>query len=70
MIVRSLLSAAVAVALLAASPPALAEEAQQSRMETYELLNLFGDVFERVRADYVEEATDERADRERRSTAC
>lgn len=27
--------------------------------DTYELLNLFGDVFERVRSDYVEEATDE-----------
>jgi carboxyl-terminal processing protease len=27
--------------------------------ETYRLLNLFGDVFERVRADYVEELTDE-----------
>jgi carboxyl-terminal processing protease len=57
MIVRSLLSAAVAAVLL--SPLARAEEAQQSRMETYELLNLFGDVFERVRADYVEETTDE-----------
>ena len=57
MIVRSLLSAAVAAVLL--SPSARAEEAQQSRMETYELLNLFGDVFERVRADYVEETTDE-----------
>lgn len=28
-------------------------------VDTYELLNLFGDVFERVRSDYVEEATDE-----------
>ena len=27
--------------------------------ETYRLLNLFGDVFEKVRADYVEELTDE-----------
>ena len=27
--------------------------------ETYRLLNLFGDVFERVRTDYVEELTDE-----------
>jgi C-terminal peptidase (prc) len=27
--------------------------------DTYELLNLFGDVFERVRSDYVEETTDE-----------
>src|SRR5512134_2686948 len=57
MIVRSLLSAAGAIILLGA--PTGAEEAKQSRMETYELLNLFGDVFERVRADYVEETTDE-----------
>jgi carboxyl-terminal processing protease len=34
--------------------------AQQSNSdETYRLLNLFGDVFERIRADYVEEVTDE-----------
>jgi len=31
----------------------------QSTSETYRQLNLFGDVFERVRADYVEEVTDE-----------
>src|SRR3546814_15089729 len=34
--------------------------AAQSSSETYRQLNLFGDVFERVRADYVEEVTDER----------
>lgn len=28
-------------------------------VDTYELLNLFGDVFERVRSDYVEQTTDE-----------
>jgi carboxyl-terminal processing protease len=33
--------------------------AAQSNSETYRQLNLFGDVFERVRADYVEEVTDE-----------
>ncbi len=33
--------------------------AAQSSSETYRQLNLFGDVFERVRADYVEEVTDE-----------
>lgn len=30
-----------------------------TKADTYELLNLFGDVFERVRADYVEQASDE-----------
>jgi len=33
--------------------------AQENRSETYRQLKLFGDVFERVRADYVEEATDQ-----------
>jgi carboxyl-terminal processing protease len=36
-----------------------AEEKSNNSAETYRLLNLFGDVFERVRADYVEELTDE-----------
>jgi carboxyl-terminal processing protease len=36
-----------------------AAEEKASQADTYELLNLFGDVFERVRADYVEEASDE-----------
>src|SRR5690606_35671979 len=33
--------------------------AQSQGSETYRQLNLFGDVFERVRADYVEEVSDE-----------
>ena len=32
---------------------------KQKNENTYQLLNLFGDVFERVRATYVEEITDE-----------
>ncbi|MEX2009967.1 MAG: peptidase S41, partial [Dongiaceae bacterium] len=32
---------------------------QSNSSETYRQLNLFGDVFERVRADYVEEVADE-----------
>src|SRR5437867_10601106 len=32
----------------------------QNTSETYRQLNLFGEVFERVRADYVEEVTDEK----------
>jgi carboxyl-terminal processing protease len=38
--------------------PAAAEETKNSP-ETYRLLNLFGDVFERARADYVDPTTDE-----------
>jgi carboxyl-terminal processing protease len=34
--------------------------AQQDTQETYQLLNLFGDVFERVRRDYVEEVSDKK----------
>ncbi|MDP6406821.1 MAG: peptidase S41, partial [Alphaproteobacteria bacterium] len=33
--------------------------AQAASSETYRQLNLFGDVFERVRADYVEQVSDE-----------
>ena len=39
--------------------PMVAAWAQEgSRAETYRLLNLFGDVFERVRAEYVEPVND------------
>ncbi|MBM3951812.1 MAG: S41 family peptidase [Rhodospirillales bacterium] len=38
--------------------PAVAEEPKNTP-ETYRLLNLFGDVFERARADYVDATTDE-----------
>ncbi|MBT4933133.1 MAG: S41 family peptidase [Rhodospirillaceae bacterium] len=38
---------------------AFAQEKTDNNAETYRLLNLFGDVFERVRSDYVEELTDE-----------
>ncbi|WP_241665438.1 S41 family peptidase [Teichococcus oryzae] len=41
-------------------PPVVSALAQESgsRAETYRLLNLFGDVFERVRAEYVEPVND------------
>ncbi len=58
MIRRSLLSA-ILVALLFA-PAAHSDDAKKPSADTYELLNLFGDVFERVRSDYVEETTDEK----------
>ena len=50
---KTLLGGVIAVALLAL--PASADAASS---ETYRQLNLFGDVFERVRADYVEEVGD------------
>ncbi len=53
-----MLTAVAAVAFLASSA-AFAEEKSESPADTYEMLNLFGDVFERVRSDYVEEASDE-----------
>jgi len=56
---------AVVTAMLA-SPFAYAQDsgktgpdAGKNSSDTYQLLNLFGDVLERVRADYVEEPTDE-----------
>jgi carboxyl-terminal processing protease len=55
---RKLKSAALAAALIVIFPAALS--AEENRSETYRQLKLFGDVFERVRADYVEEATDQK----------
>jgi len=60
--IRSVLKTVTAVALLSAwlaPTPALAAETKQNDADTYRLLNLFGDVFERVRADYVEKPTDQ-----------
>ena len=39
--------------------PAWAAETKKNDADTYRLLNLFGDVFERVRSDYVEAPTDQ-----------
>ncbi|MGB8274318.1 MAG: S41 family peptidase, partial [Alphaproteobacteria bacterium] len=47
---------ALAAGVLLLSPIALL--GQESSSDTYHQLNLFGEVFERVRADYVEEVTD------------
>ena len=49
---------AVLAAVLLAVPIATTI-AQEDKSDTYRQLKLFGDVFERVRADYVEEVTDE-----------
>ncbi len=55
---RKLQLAACLAALISITP--LGASAQENRSETYRQLKLFGDVFERVRADYVEEVTDEK----------
>ncbi|MBF0335388.1 MAG: PDZ domain-containing protein, partial [Alphaproteobacteria bacterium] len=54
---RKVLLAFGAGAWLATGTPAMALD--KNNAETYRLLNLFGDVFERVRKEYVEEVTDE-----------
>ncbi len=54
---RKLKITALVAAIIVIFP--MAVSAQESRSETYRQLKLFGDVFERVRADYVEEATDQ-----------
>ncbi len=51
----SIAGAGLAVALML-SPPAFAKS---NSSETYKALNLFGDVFDRVRTQYVEEVSDE-----------
>jgi carboxyl-terminal processing protease len=54
---KSLIAAGAALCL---SLLALQASAQVNTSETYRQLNLFGDVFERVRADYVKEVSDEK----------
>ncbi len=54
---RIFLVAAVAGLLL--SPVVHAADSTRKEADTYRLLQLFGDVFERVRADYVDEPTDQ-----------
>ena len=51
--------AALGAALMLVITPAASLWAESDRSETYRQLKLFGDVFERVRADYVEEVSDE-----------
>ncbi len=53
---RRLLALTTSVALLL---PAAGGWAQDRNEDTYRQLKLFGDVFERVRADYVDQVTDE-----------
>ena len=46
-------AAAVTVVTCWLALPIMASEETKNDVETYQLLNLFGDVFERVRAEYV-----------------
>jgi carboxyl-terminal processing protease len=56
--VRGILAAsALCLGLAVATPAALAQG--NTSADTYRQLNLFGDVFERVRAEYVEEVSDQ-----------
>jgi carboxyl-terminal processing protease len=59
---KNIFMSAMFVAFIGISPVNAADKATETTPEdsvsTYELLNLFGDVFERVRADYVEEVSD------------
>jgi carboxyl-terminal processing protease len=53
-------AAGVAVTLIATQPRIVFDgaRAQAAAADTYRQLSLFGDVFERVRADYVEKPDD------------
>ena len=53
-------AAGAAIALMATQPRIglLGDRAQAAASDTYKQLNLFGDVFERVRSDYVEKPDD------------
>lgn len=58
-ILSTLGAATLALGVFAWSVPALAVDAKTNDEETYRLLALFGDVFERVRAEYVEPPSEE-----------
>jgi len=54
------LAVALIISPFLGTVPAWAAETEKNDADTYRLLNLFGDVFERVRSDYVEKPTDEK----------
>ena len=49
----------VVLGFVAGSVVPAGHAAEEGKSDTYRMLELFGDVFERVRSDYVEEVTDE-----------
>ena len=59
MIRKVLITASLSAALALPSVFAQAADKNANSTETYRLLSLFGDVFERVRSDYVEPVSDE-----------
>ena len=56
---RNFLPILLACLILQFGLPAATQAASQGKTDTYRLLELFGDVFERVRNDYVEKISDE-----------
>lgn len=57
--ISTLGAATIALGVIVWSVPAFAVDAKKNDEETYRLLALFGDVFERVRAEYVEPPSEE-----------
>lgn len=57
--ISTLGAATLALGVIVWSVPAFAVDAKKNDEETYRLLALFGDVFERVRAEYVEPPSEE-----------
>ena len=53
--INKIIGTGIVAGMMAFTLPAIA---QNNNSETYRQLNLFGDIFERVRADYVEEVSD------------
>ena len=60
MLARTFLARTLALAVVIGSVCASPTQAKTSGDSTYELLNLFGEVFDRVRSDYVEEVSDQK----------
>jgi carboxyl-terminal processing protease len=58
MIVRYILATLISAYILVAPVGAMAKTKQVDKAETYRLLSLFADVFERVKSDYVEDIDD------------
>ncbi len=56
---KATLSAVFVSVFLLGGPAGAVDAKNQNDADTYRFLNLFGDVFERVRSEYVEELTDE-----------
>ncbi|MCK5296274.1 MAG: S41 family peptidase, partial [Alphaproteobacteria bacterium] len=60
MIIKFFIAAVFSATLIMMPAPSLAAQKNSSKTDIYQLLNLFGDVFERTRQDYVEEIGEEK----------